>query len=59
MPGHQSELRQRALARTAYGLKMLGDTTKEIAQVLGVRPERIKTLVALGERLANVHEEGK
>lgn len=54
MPGHGSETRQHGLARTVYTLKMRGDTTKEIARILAIPPERVKTLAALGERLASV-----
>ncbi len=44
--------RAHALARAAYKLKLAGYTTREIAEMLGLKPEVVKARVTLGERLS-------
>lgn len=46
-----SQKRQHMTARRAYQLKQDGLTSREIASLVGKKPEQIKTLVLLGERL--------
>lgn len=47
-----TDKRQLIRAAHAYRLKQSGLTTREIAQQLGIRPEQVKALVEIGERIA-------
>jgi len=51
--------RQHADALCAAVLHAQGWTHREIAELLGKRDDQIKTLILLGERLQQVHEERK
>lgn len=56
MPGAGSRKRTHADARRALSLKNQGLTTRQIADAMELRQERIKPLILLGERLAQVEE---
>lgn len=47
-----TDKRQLIRAAHAYRLKQGGLTTREIAQQLGIRPDQVKALVQIGERIA-------
>lgn len=47
-----SDKRQHIRAANAYPLKKSGLTTRQIAQQLGIRPEQVKVLVEIGERIS-------
>lgn len=48
-----SDKRQHIRAANAYHrLKKSGLTTRQIAQQLGIRPEQVKVLVEIGERIS-------
>jgi len=57
MRASPARLRGQALAIRCARLREAGWTTNAIARAVGKRPERIKSLVALGERLKTVLEE--
>jgi hypothetical protein len=54
MSGSGAHLRQNADAIRAAKLKAQGWTSRNIAEAIGKRPEQIKALVILGERLLQV-----
>lgn len=56
MSGSGAAKRQRADAIRAAKLAAQGWTTRNIAEALGKRPERIKALVLLGERIQQAQE---
>ena len=58
MSGHGAEKRNQALARRVAKLAAQGWTHRNIAETVGKRPEQIKALVLLGERLMQAQEEG-
>lgn len=41
----------RAIARRAFKLKQQGLTSRQIADAIGKKPEQVKGLVSLGQRL--------
>lgn len=43
--------RNRAIARRAYKLKQQGLTSRQISDAIGKKPEQVKGLVSLGQRL--------
>lgn len=51
MSGSGAQKRSQALAMRIAVLKRTGLTHRIIAEMVGKKPEQIKTLVALGERL--------
>ena len=51
--GSGTEKRRRDTAVRAYRLKLDGMTTNEIAKAVDRKPEQIKKLILLGERLLN------
>ncbi len=54
MSGKGAEKRSHATAIQAAKLKSQGLTTKEIAAHISKKPEQIKSLVLLGERLQSI-----
>lgn len=53
--GHDN--RHRAAARRAIALKAQGLTHRQIAEAIGKKPEAIKGLLLLGERLQAAQQE--
>ena len=51
MPGKGATKRAHADAIRAANMRAEGFTTRQIAEVLGKEPERVKAIVLLGERL--------
>jgi prolyl-tRNA editing enzyme YbaK/EbsC (Cys-tRNA(Pro) deacylase) len=51
--GKPADARQHARALRIYRLREDGCTTREIADLVGVKPEQVKPLAQLGERLAS------
>ncbi len=49
MDGHDK--RNRAMAMRAAKLKREGFTTRQIAELIEKRPEQVKAIILLGERL--------
>lgn len=47
-----TDKRQLIRAAHAYRLKQGGLKTREIAQQLGIKPEQVKSLVEIGERIS-------
>lgn len=47
-----TDKRQLIRAAHAYRLKQSGLTTREIAQQLGIRPDQVKALVQIGQRIS-------
>lgn len=45
-----AQKRNQAMARRAYNLAQLGNT---LADLIGKKPEQVKSLILLGERLLN------
>lgn len=43
--------RNRAIARRAYKLQKQGLTARQIAEAIGKKPEQVKSLALLGQRL--------
>ena len=53
---NRSTLRKRALAKRICKLRAEGYTTRQIAELCGVSPARIKALAELGQRLLSLEE---
>lgn len=54
--GHGAEQRNRALAMRCWNLRHKdGHTYRTIAEMVGKKPEQIKALVALGERVRELY----
>lgn len=47
-----TDKRQLIRAAHAYRLRQRGLTNREIAQQLGIRPEQVKELIKIGERIS-------
>ena len=52
--GSGTEKRNRDMALRAHKLKRDGLTTNQIAIAIGKRPEQIKAIIALGERISSL-----
>ncbi len=51
--GRPADARQHARAIRIYRLREDGCTTREISELVGVKPEQVKVLAQLGERLVS------
>lgn len=51
--GRPADARQHARAIRIFRLREDGCTTREIAELAGVKPEQVKALAKLGERLVS------
>lgn len=58
MPGSGVQKRQNARAIRAAKLRKDGLTTRQIAELIEVKPEAVKSIVTLGERLLSVGTKG-
>ena len=59
MPSHGAQKRREAEALRAYNLSLEGYTHKQIAALIGKEPERVKTIIERGERVASITPQSK
>lgn len=59
MPGSGAQKRKQALARQVYDLSQQRLTHRQIAEVVGLEPHRVRAYVLLGERLRSIESHSR
>lgn len=59
MPGSGAAKRKQADALRAYRASQEGMTHREIAELIGTKPDQVKSAIERGERIASLNESDK